>query len=85
MISNVIEYFLTTNIIIFNSEPHSILAPEAPPIPKEELERMIREKMGDKDAGDGRRAESHHVPQQERYNLILYVLDRHASRRLVLL
>lgn len=63
--------------MIFYSEPHSILAPEAPPIPKEELERMIREKMGDKDAGDGKRAESQQMPQQDRYNLILYLLRRH--------
>ena len=31
------------------STPHSILAPEAPPIPKEELEKMIRERMGEQD------------------------------------
>ena len=67
------KYCLTTNITIFNSEPHSILAPEAPPIPKEELERMIREKMGDKDAGDGKQAQSQQMPQQERYKLIYYM------------
>merc|ERR1712110_804197 len=33
----------------FYSTPHSILAPEAPPIPKEELEKMIRERMGEQD------------------------------------
>ena len=64
---------LTTDITIFNSEPHSILAPEAPPIPKEELERMIREKMGDKDAGDGKPAQSQIMPQQERYKSIYYM------------
>ena len=31
------------------STPHSILAPEAPPIPKEELEKMIRERMGEQE------------------------------------
>ena len=31
------------------SDPHSILAPEAPPIPTEELEKMIRERMGEQD------------------------------------
>ena len=61
-------------MILFNSEPHSILAPEAPPIPKEELERMIREKMGDKDAGDGKPAQSQIMPQQERYKSIYYML-----------
>ena len=35
---------------------------------------MIREKMGDKDAGDGRRAESQQMPQQERYKSIYFML-----------
>ena len=35
----------------FYSEPHSILAPEGPPIDMAELELMIQEKMGQTEGG----------------------------------
>ena len=58
-------YLWLYDVFLFNSEPHSILAPEAPPIPKEELERMIREKMGvTEDATDGKKSQQ--MQQQER-------------------
>ena len=40
--------------------------------------------MGDRDAGDGRRAESQQMPQQERYNLIIYVLHMHNYRSVLI-
>jgi hypothetical protein len=46
------------------SEPHSILAAEAPPIPREELEKMIRERMGEQDKSG---IDASKIQQNDRY------------------
>ena len=51
-------------LLIF-SEPKSILAPEAAPIPAEELEKMIRERIAEQDKAAG--VDASKTQQQHRW------------------
>ena len=55
-------------LLVF-SEPKSILAPEAAPIPAEELEKMIRERIAEQDIAAGK------TQQQPRWVLIFMLIS----------